>query len=51
MSGCRPDGFATRRLAARRAWLIAETKRVEPYQCDECGRWHLVAPDQEGPNG
>lgn len=45
---CRPDGFSTRRTAAHRAWLIAETRRVEPYPCEQCGLWHLAAPGKEG---
>lgn len=40
---CRPDGFATRRLARRAAWLRADAgKHVVPVECDQCGKWHLA---------
>jgi hypothetical protein len=42
-TGCRPDGFRTRRMARKAAWLRADPgKHVEPIHCDSCGLWHLT---------
>lgn len=50
---CAPKRFRTRRYAARYAWALESNPSLRPVpaQCDDCGAFHLVAPETTITNG
>lgn len=50
---CPTKRFRTRRYAARYAWALEPnpTLRPVPAQCDDCGAFHLVAPEPATTHG
>lgn len=50
---CPTKRFRTRRYAARYAWALESnpTLRPVPAQCDNCGAFHLVAPEPTTTHG